>query len=239
MGIIYTKSEIIQKCEDAFKDIPTFYRAEFVKYTGITRDTKELYTEIIAEFLLDKMKEINAFFSDYMISRERSYFTKTHDGHYNSTSNHIEEITAMQLFNQCKNGAALEHIGSVIDYQTPLKNSHEKSAGKIDLLSVNHQTKTIYILELKRSNAKKPETMLKCVLEAYTYLQIVNGDKLKKDFDLPNDYTLQANPLVFHGDVQWQEMQENRPALKRLMHLLNSKPYFLSLKDGKYIVTEV
>lgn len=134
MGIIYTKSEIIQKCEDAFKDIPTFYRAEFVKYTGITRDTKELYTEIIAEFLLDKMKEINAFFSDYMISRERSYFTKTHDGHYNSTSNHIEEITAMQLFNQCKNGAALEHIGSVIDYQTPLKDTNKTSAGKIDLL---------------------------------------------------------------------------------------------------------
>ena len=71
-----------------------------------------------------------------MITRKESYKTKGHDGIYNPNSNRLEEITAMQMYNQCKDGSIYDFIGKIIDYQTPLKNSKTDDAGKIDLLSL-------------------------------------------------------------------------------------------------------
>ncbi|MCH5252703.1 MAG: hypothetical protein J1F22_06990 [Lachnospiraceae bacterium] len=234
MGKKYTRKEILKKCEEAFKNISTFYNSEPVeyKYTGRTLDTKEPYSEVVAEFLCERIEE----FLDGItkINRESSYSVKGHDGTYNPDSNRLEEIIAMQIFNQCKNGSSLDFIGKVIDYQTPLKNARANSAGKIDLLSINDRT--VYILELKKEDST--ETMLRCVLEGYTYLKTVNSEKLLKDFGLPSDCEIKACPLVFRGGTQWKEMQEERLALKQLMRMLNSKPFYLSEKDGKYIVTE-
>lgn len=228
----YTKDEILQKCKNSFRDVPSFYKADIVNYRGITADTGELYSELVSGFVIDNLSGFCSGIPE--ISRSSSYFVKEHDGHYDTETNRLEEITAMQLYNQCKNGVPLDHVGNIIDYQTPLKNVRTDKAGKIDLLSVNDRT--VYILELKKPDST--ETMLRCVLEGYTYLKTADRKKLLSDFDLPVSYEVKASPLVFHGGIQWKEMQEERPTLKQLMKMLDCKPFYLTEKNGKYYVNE-
>lgn len=238
MHITYTEEQIIQMCETAFLNIPAFYNARCVNYRGICKNSDKLCTEVIAAFLAERIDRWKNGFPKDFDFRKKGYRTPGHSESCHINSRQKEDMIAKQLYLQCKAGCVPEHIGSVIDYQIPLKETNKSSAGKIDLLSVNHQIKTVYILELKKPNASKKETMLRCVLEAYTYLRQVDQEKLLTDFQLPKDYMLKASPLVFHGDVQWQEMQEERPALRMLMLLLDSKPCYLSQKDDRFIVTE-
>ncbi|MDE5716508.1 MAG: hypothetical protein K2I53_02615 [Lachnospiraceae bacterium] len=236
----YTRTQILQQCGEAFINKNSFYKKSFINYRGKTSDTEEYYTEVIAEFLCanitDYMNGINC------ITRKSPYKTKGHDGIYNPDSNREEEIIAMQLFNQSKNGNPYDLIGKLIDYQTPLKSSADDEAGKIDLLAFDG--KTIRILELKKPDSK--ETMLRCVLECYTYLQTVAKikliedfqDKLKEEFVYKQDeIEVKASPFVFYGGEQYQEMSQHRLYLKKLMVLLDSKPYYI-IKKEKYMVVE-
>lgn len=92
----YTRNDIIRKCKKEILNVSNFYKADFINYRGKTLDTGEFYTEIIAEFVcryLDEFEKISK------ITRESSYKTSRHDGNYSATSNRLEEITAMQMFN--------------------------------------------------------------------------------------------------------------------------------------------
>ena len=224
MGKVYSKDEIIKMMEEAKSDMKNFYKKEFVNYLGVTSDTKEYYTEIIAEWLLDNFY---LFDTIKMISRESSYNVKTHDGKIkDEKSNREEEKIAMELFDYSQNkGVTFDIIGKIIDYQTPLKNVQKDDVGKIDLLAYNEKEKTLKILELKKPDSK--ETMLRCVLEAYTYLKIADKTKLLKDFELPEDTIIKACPFVFVEGEQYKEIQEDRKYLKELMKKLDVEPVYL------------
>ena len=235
MGKVYSKNEIIKIMKEAKSDIKNFYKKEFVNYLGVTSDTKEYYTEIIAEWLLDNFY---LFDTIKMISRESSYNVKTHDGKIkDEKSNRKEEKIAMELFNiSQKEGKKFYIIGKILDYQTPLKNKQGDEAGKIDLLAYNKDSDTgiLRILELKKADSD--ETMLRCVLEAYTYLKIADKAKLLKDFGLPEDTIVKACPFVFFEGEQYKEMQEDRKYLKELMKKLDVDPIYL--KEEYKIVGE-
>jgi len=126
----YTRDEILEDCKAAMSDVSTFYKKDFVNYRGLTTDTKELYTEVVAEFLCEN---IEAYKSIPRLTREASYKVESHDGVYSESSNRIEEIKAMQMLKQCKDGLYLDQIGRITDYQTPLKNKSHNEAVKIDL----------------------------------------------------------------------------------------------------------
>ena len=143
----------------------------------------------------------------------------------------------MKLFDASQNkGRIFDKIGKIIDYQTPLKNVQTDDAGKIDLLAYNKNTKILRILELKKSDSD--ETMLRCVLEAYTYLKIVDRDKLLKDFGLPEDAIVKACPFVFFEGEQYKEIQEDRKYLKELMKNLDIEPIYLKGEGGEYKVVK-
>lgn len=226
----YTRDQILEQCRKAFKNKSTFYKKDFVNYAGKTKDTNEYYTEVIAEFLCDNI-------NDYIdgidcITRKSSYKTEGHDGIFNSASNREEEKIAMQIFTQSREYGPFSLIGEIIDYQTPLKSSASDEAGKIDLLSFNG--KIMRILELKKPNSK--ETMLRCVLQGYTYLKTVDNKKLVTDFGYKSDEViLKASPLVFYGGKQHKEMIHFRPYLRKLMTMLDSKPYYIK-GNQKYVV---
>ena len=224
MGKVYSKDEIIKIMKEAKSDIKNFYKKEFVNYLGVTSDTKEYYTEIIAEWLLDNFY---LFDTIKMISRESSYKVDSHNGIIkDENSNHEEEKIAMKLFDYSQNkGVTFDIIGKIIDYQTPLKNVQKDDVGKIDLLAYNEKEKTLKILELKKPDSK--ETMLRCVLEAYTYLKIADKTKLLKDFELPEDTIIKACPFVFVEGEQYKEIQEDRKYLKELMKKLDVEPVYL------------
>lgn len=222
MGKQYLKKDILLNCKSALGDPKTFYNEKMVNYTGRTKDTKELYTEVIAEYII---KNINAFTNGIPEIKRSNYKMNNHNGKCNANSNRLEEKLAMSMFKMSKRGKAFSSIGKIIDYQIPLKNKQTNKAGKIDLLSWNSMTNKVYILELKK--LESPETMLRCVLEGYTYMRTVNKQNLFKSFKIPSKAQLTASPFVFKESVQADEMQEDRPFLKKLMGLLDSKPFYI------------
>lgn len=225
----YTRQDIIEKCEKAITDPSIFYNAKVINYRGKTTDTNELYNEIVAEFVCNHLTEFVGGIKK--ITRKETYKTKSHTGERLPSNSREEEQIAVKLFRQKR----FDFIGEMIDYQTPLKNSNsDEGTGKIDLLS--YDGKTLYILELKKPDST--ETMLRCVLEGFTYLKTVDAEKLLVDFGLPLSTRVVACPLVFKVGEQYNEMGEDRPWLKKVMDLLVSKPYYISIENGKYFVTE-
>lgn len=230
----YSKDEIIKKLEVAESEMWKFYSQDFVNYRGKTSDKeRDYYTEIIAKWLLDNIELFNDI---KMISRENSYKVDSHDGkNKDNDSNREEEKIAMKLFDLSQNqGKVFEIIGKIIDYQTPLKDIQTDKAGKIDLLAYNENEKTLRILELKKPDSK--ETMLRCVLEAYTYLKVVDKAKLLKDFGLPEDTEIKACPFVFYGKEQYKEMQKNKENLGELIKKLDIEIIYLKEENGEYSV---
>ena len=232
----YSKDEIIKKLEVAKSEMWKFYSQDFVNYRGKTSDKeRDYYTEIIAEWLLDNIELFNDI---KMISRENSYKVDSHDGkNKDKDSNREEEKIAMKLFDLSQNqGKVFDVIGKIIDYQTPLKDIQTDKAGKIDLLAYNESKKTLRILELKKPDSE--ETMLRCVLEAYTYLKVVDKDKLLKDFGLQKNTKIKACPFVFYGKEQYKEMQQDRKHLKDLIKKLGIEVIYLKEENGEYSVIE-
>lgn len=232
MGKKYSKKEILEEIQD----MGNFYKRKVVNYRGTTSDSKEYYTEVVAEWILK-----NIYLFDYIkpITREKSYKADSHDGkNKDNDSNREEEKIAMKLFELSQNqGKVFDIIGKIIDYQTPLKNVQTDKAGKIDLLAYNESQKTLRILELKKPDSE--ETMLRCVLEAYTYLKVVDKAKLLKDFGLPKDTEIKACPFVFYGKEQYREMQaikDDRENLGKLIEKLGIEVIYLKEENGEYSV---
>lgn len=221
----YKKDEIINKLEN-LKDISTLYKEDFINYRGDTTDIKEKYTEVIADWLLNN---IDLLYKIKKITRLSSYKVDTHDGkHNNQNSNRLEEIMAIEIFNQ----KSLNILGEVIYYQTPLKDKLGDEAGKIDIVSYNKDNKIVYILELKREDSK--ETMLRCVLEIFTYSKTLDKDKFLEDFNLSKDTKIKASPLVFFNGSQYKEMSgSDNKFLKQLMDKLDIEPFYI-IKNSNY-----
>ena len=233
MAKVYSEDEIIKMMEEEKSDIENFYKKDFINYSGVTSDKKGYYTEIIAEWLLENFCLFNNI---KMISRKASYKVDSHNGIIKDiNSNREEEKIAMKLFDASRNkGWIFDKIGKIIDYQTPLKNVQTDKAGKIDLLAYNKNTKILRILELKKLDSD--ETMLRCVLEAYTYLKIVDKTKLLKDFGLPEKTIVKACPFVFFEGEQYKEMQEGREHLEELITKLDVEIIYLKEEKGEYSI---
>ncbi len=213
----YKKDEIINKLQDSSKDMSTFYTQTFINYTGKTTDTKEKYTEVIAEWLLNN---IDLLYKIKKITRLSSYKVDSHDGRHRSPT--------VAIYNQ----GSLNILGKVLDYQTPLKNEQDDKAGKIDIVSYNKDIKTVYLLELKKEDNE--ETMLSCVLKIFTHLRILDTDKFLFDFGLPKDTKIKASPLVFFNSFQHKEMIEaDNKFLKQLMDRLDIEPFYI-IKNSNY-----
>lgn len=232
----YTKKELVSEIINKAIDIRLFYKEPFVNYRGQTTDGEGLYTEIVAEWVI---KHIDVFQNIAPLKRQGPYFTAGHDGiPARLNSNREEELIAKKIFRQ----GELPIVGRILDYQTPLKNRQKDKAGKIDLLA--YDGRILRILELKEP--KSTETMLRCVLEGYTYLKTIDTEKLIEDFNryaganIPKETAVKAGPLVFRGGSQDLEMQEPRPRpmLRELIKRLDCKPLYISIINDVYIVTE-
>ena len=242
MAEYYTSKKIIDNCVVAIRKPETFYSQDFINYRSRTTDNDRLCTELIAEFLLEEenFKKLDEIATCSRTKVHKKY-DMNHQGKYPLFANHDrEKIIAIDLYNQSQEQGAFDYIGKIIDYQTPLKTKITDPYGEIDILSVNDNEKDVYILELKRGKAKKSETMLRCVLEAFTYYKIVDGPNLLKEFG-KEEYNIRISPLVFIGDDQyneWVDMNKgNRPNLKALMEKVGATPFFLKPQDIKYRYT--
>lgn len=174
------------------KPIDSFYTEKFVNWKGKTKDTDNYYTEVIANELLQNLSILNAI---TRISRTKSYKVNSHNKiEINLNSNRQEEIFAKRLAY-----LNLDYLGKIIDYQIPLKNIQKDKIGKIDLVSYNSDSKRFYLIELKYNGNN--ETLLRTILEIYTYSMMVDETKLLDDFS-----------------DEYPELKDNKFILNKLVH---------------------
>ena len=146
------------------------------------RNTKQ---EIDKE--IDEIHKNTIFRNDYSNQHTNECFDR------NKITNRREEWVCKLSFNEheylnCE-------LGKIINYQVSLKipkkdiknnikaiNTKEvnEGRGKIDLISKNDKTKTVYLIEVKVS--KNSENPCKAVLEIYTYYNLLGGKKRINEF---------------------------------------------------------
>jgi len=227
----YAKTSLISTLGIAINDISNLYKEKFINYRGKTiSQPREQYSEVISGFLLNNLQEFKKIKS---ITREKCYFTKTHDGKIkNPNSNRTEEKIALSM-----SGKTYQYIGKIVDYQIPLKNKKDDTGlGKIDLLS--YIDDKLIILELKVEDSK--ETLLRCVLETYTYWKTVDQLKLLRDFSslAPEVKNVEKAVLVFKNSFQHEEYKNTNSKTRELMTKLDVGIYLIEhINENRFIIT--
>lgn len=165
------------KLTEVQKFAANFYKAPIINYkgyvTGKSKVNNTRYSEVIADTLVSK-----GYIKTWL---ELEPLRPNHfdTGHHHSESvdinklqisNRKEEILAKLLFYQRE----VKDLGYIFDYQTPLKETRNDSYGKIDLLGYNTDDKCYSVIELKYRPSGSEETLLRCVLEAYTYYRLLD-----------------------------------------------------------------
>ena len=214
MGKQYLEEEIIKDLERALGNVDTLYKSKCINRKGKTLDSKEYYTEVISKELLKKEKLV-LLEKIEQINRVK-YNVDTHDGKHDGDTNRAEEIFAIHL-----KGEKLKKLGLVIDYQVPLKEKRSDDAGKIDLITSTN--KSVYIVELKYIDNK--ETLLRAILEIWTYYKQLNKVNFLKSFKLPKQIKIEdiRKAVLLSVDCNaYNEAKElsKRPKLKQLAKAL-------------------
>ncbi|HEY5561920.1 MAG TPA: hypothetical protein VIK72_09245, partial [Clostridiaceae bacterium] len=206
------KIDIIKKITDEVEKsgkIEKFYMAKTINYIGRTYDTREDYSEIIAGELL-KLDFKNKILSIKEIVREKGYKVDAHSGVVATASSEDQanrkiEWIAINLFNQSKNGKVFNNLGTIVDYQIPLKDKLTDKIGKIDLISVNKND--IFLIELKIKEST--ETLLRCILEISTYYQVLGKAKFiesyPKEFSNLAEKNIKKVVLIAKESSQYDE----------------------------------
>ena len=223
-NMAYSRKDYLNKLKDALekKGASGLYSIDEVNYVGVTKDTKEFYTEVFAEWLLENPGLLEGIEEH---RRELDYRIPGHEQREIPNSNRQEEIIAIKLYKSRDSEKVLHAgFGRILDYQIPLKISQQDSAGKIDLLSQDGSD--VLILELKKPDSK--ETMLRCVLEAYTYSKMVVKEKLFREYGINQTASIIPAPLVFEGSGPLRDFERGkRPKLFELMDRLDIKPIII------------
>ena len=193
----YTRDDIISECRKSKAE--ELYAKPFINYRSITKDTFQLCTEVVAEYLLDN---IDSLMSIPVVRRELKYRI---DAHQTRTvpvgSNRKEEAIAIGLLRESLDNGKTYDFGKVFDYQIPLKAKQSDSCGKIDVVSESGND--IFLLELKKPDSS--ETMLRCVLESYTYSRQLNKEKFLEEYGLSSSARIIPAPLVYKDGKQYEE----------------------------------
>lgn len=180
-----------------------FYKAPIVNYKGYVKgaiqEDKNRYSEVISSTLLSK--NLLKTWKELTPVRPNHFDTKhTHsesvDMKQLQGTNRKEEILAKLLFYQCK----VDGLGYIFDYQTPLKATKNDSYGKIDLLGFNQDDKCYSVIELKYRPSGSEETLLRCILEAYTYYKLLDLKQIKSDVGHGGIKKLKELPKYKHTD---------------------------------------
>ena len=198
------------------------YNSQAVNWTGDTKATSDddggkKDTEVVAAWINERFSQFSKGIrqierTDKKTNRIKGkpYATEGHEGESASEARE-EEWVAQQLF-KAKTSSNWD-LGEIIDYQIPLKEDEDDCAGKIDLIS--RKGDELHILELKKKNSD--ETLLRCVLEGYTYYKTIKDkNAFKHSFDV-DDTEFVISPLFFEGSQPDKDLQADHTELSRLV----------------------
>lgn len=198
---IREEEKIREKVRNKLENDPNlFYKESFLNYTGKTIDTKEPYTEVIADELVKYYDQLRRIGENYPIRKAKSF---------NAHPNHIPNVNCrLKQFNQLEycekllaialyNSNNTDCLGKILDYEVPLKEKQSDKHGKIDLVSLKDQSVILIELKIKAKNGID-ETLLRALLEIYTYYKLIKNsfDKIMKDYKLPSDNYKRFQPAI-------------------------------------------
>jgi hypothetical protein len=186
--------------ECAVRNGEPLYTTACVNQSDTLMGGAEFTSEVVASYLLSHPPLIDSGIK--RIRREKTYAVEHSKKPRAEKSKRAEELMAIRLVENHHTGSA---YGTMIAYQIPLKNTNKDiGAGKIDLVSYHEGLNTLFIHEFKRK--ENSETLLRCVLEIYTYFSTVDKDKLLSDFG-HTDAKLTPSVLVYAGSRQYEQFK--------------------------------
>lgn len=219
------------------------YEKEFIDLINQENSWQKLYKKPIvkqvsycsnyARILLSLPGGAKAFFDKIKSNpiRRKSYKVSSHNGITNKGS--LEKGSKFQwevretygLFNFFQ-----QNDGSfrILDYQTPMRNTNNDNEKGIDLIGFDNRH--LYILEYKRKNSD--ESLLRSVLEAYSYRRLIDKGIIKfaQDFGCGGAEVIPAI-LMMEGSSQWNMYQEqlldNNSPILSLMEELGVKAFVI------------
>lgn len=208
-----------QLCDNS---IGTHYKAKPVDYK------KELHRDWAAQWFLDNfgcLAGIEALDrrgkKQYNLFEKHKLRLKDFDPNERHKPEHQIEYA---LFGAaCDNSQyVIPGIGQILDHQVPFKDKGSVvCGGPIDLMSFEHKTNTLFLLELKKSG-KDGNSLLHCVLEAYTYFKrIKEWKRVKNEFNIPEETKVCICPLFFRGSNQADQLQKLTDKLYLLFDRIN------------------
>lgn len=201
-------------------------------------------SEIISEWLLRDFEKIKFNKSGL---RENNFKIKAHEG-YCKLQTEITQFTEKRfcraLFNKY-NKTEHQLLGKILDYEVPLtapkqEKTKKVNQGEIDLVSIRNGS--ILVFEVKK--AQSNESLLKAILQIFTYVTRLSDsnliNKFLEDYN-PNDKKITPCILTFNNAVSGKQISEigKYPKLQSLIAKINS-----NLRDNKiaelefYIVEE-
>jgi len=214
-----TPDEIREKCDTASKNMDTFYKQ------GVAMRIS--HSDTVAQYLLDNSELWEKI---QKITRQNSY-NRDHSAIEpgEKATNCIEEWTAKAMFTHSKKfGHKFGAIGSVIDYQIQLKNTlKDKEAGKIDMMSLSADGQELYLIEMKQQGTG--ESLLRCVLEIYTYFRQIDKNKLKKDFELNNNPKVVPVVAIFTDSKPYKQIKK----YSKVVELIKSLHVKVAILSGE------
>ena len=219
------KKESVIKEVDAFlttDKIGKLYDQGFLNRIGVPSDTNKTYTEVIAGHLLGYIEMLETIPQVTRRGKYRVKRTGTTPRPLEVKKSKVEDRIAMELYNR----KTLPPLGEIIHYQTPLKDGRNSA---IDLLAYDGEN--LYIIEFKRSNSE--ETLLRCVLEAYTYSRMVDCENLRNDFCIPANTPIRKAALVYRDSQAYKDFKGSD--IKRLMSALGVDLFILD-KSGEKVI---
>lgn len=157
--------QVVITVVNALKDqslSPFLYQENIIRILNRKSDV-----EVIAEILLKNYEPFRNIGTGIKI-RSKWCDTYNHNGELPAEKTRLtEKRLAIALFNEkqfC--------FGNIFDYEVPLKANEDDVFGKIDLVALHEEkeNKSIKLIELK---IKSSETLLRAVVEIYTYCKLI------------------------------------------------------------------
>jgi hypothetical protein len=240
----HTKTSIQNQLRNQALGWNYIYKCPAVNWQGDTDDKsgKERMFEVFAQWILDNFNDFTQGITKYhresgnsrSIDKNRPYYTASHtqsaDADIPADKCVREKRIARKLFEYCQShdNAVNWDIGNVVDFEIPLAAKEGDPVGKVDLVSIRGDV--LFLLELKKPESK--ETMLRCILEAYTYyLSIGSPNKFLQSFKDPktgnSPTSIVIAPLVFANNSKngqhaspWRNITDKKAPPKTLLRLI-------------------
>jgi hypothetical protein len=174
------------------------------------------YSEPVAEWITSSLDRITLNTKGL----REAFRTDDHRGQIKLNTS-ISQITEKRIVRALFNASVLPSMGTVIDYEIPLKQRRGAPHGDIDLLCTSGAATCC--VEAKRPNSS--ESLLKAVLQAFTYSMLVwsRRETFFKDFDLPKKGVLYPAVLTFPTAASGRQLERlaDYPKTRALISALN------------------